>query len=371
MYPDFKFLLEGLFGIQVPEWVGLFKTFGFFMAMAFLAAAQVTVSELKRKERLGLMLPFLKKTTIEQKNEDGTKTKVTKELLTYPHQIITEIVFAGAIGGILGAKIFNAFETWSDFIQDPIGNFFSPSGLTFYGGLIVATLVIYLYTRTYKIPFKHLCDATAPAIMIAYGIGRLGCQMSGDGDWGIYNTAYLSKPDASLVYVMPQDTANAFSIITRYSEDGTHRELAPHLYFPAPSGVPRWLVAMNYPHNVANEGMRITGSEGDFSNVLPVGVFPTPIYEAFAALLIFCFMWAIRHKLKYPLHMFALYLIFAGVERFLVELIRVNTTIDLGFIKPTQAEVISVILVLIGTFILLTYKKIDAPLVPETDKINE
>lgn len=80
MYPDFKFLLEGLFGIQVPEWVGLFKTFGFFMAMAFLAAAQVTVSELKRKERLGLLLPFLKKTTIEQKNEDGTKTKVTKEL---------------------------------------------------------------------------------------------------------------------------------------------------------------------------------------------------------------------------------------------------------------------------------------------------
>ncbi len=335
----------------MPSWLGIFKTFGLLVALAFIAAARVLTSELKRKEGQGLLSPVLKKIKVKNKAADGGKAEgeTEKEVLMYPHMLITEIVFAAAIGGIIGAKIFNAFETWSEFIADPLGNLFSRSGLTFYGGFIVATIVLYYYTRKYKIPFKHLCDAAAPAIMLAYGIGRLGCQLSGDGDWGIYNTAYVTQADGVLRAATPAD-AEYIAHVTQ----GT-----PGVAYVAPVGMPRWLAAMNYPHNVGYEGMPIKDCKGDYCNVLPVAVFPTPIYEFIAGVLLFGFMWSIRKKLKYPLHMFAMYLILAGVERFLVELVRVNSKYDLGFIHPSQAEIISVVLFITGISILLFYRKKD------------
>ncbi len=353
MYPDFQYLLEALFHHSMPGWLSIFKTFGFFVALAFIAAARVLTAELQRKEKLGLLLPVWKKLKV--KNTDTSTPNapktIEKEVKMYPHQLITEIVFAAAIGGIIGAKIFNAFETWNDFIQDPINNFFSRSGLTFYGGFIVATIVLYYYTRKYKIPFKHLCDAAAPAIILAYGIGRLGCQFSGDGDWGINNTAYVTQADGTLRTALASD----MQYITTITK-GT-----PGFSFPAPNGVPQWLVAMNYPHNVGYEGMPIAGCEGEYCRVLPVAVFPTPVYESFLGIALFGLMWALRKRIRYPLHMFALYLIFAGVERFCVELIRVNTYIDLGFMRLTQAELISVILFISGVSILTFYRKMDPP----------
>ena len=350
MYPDFQYLLQALFQHDMPSWLGIFKTFGFFVALSFIAAAKATTSELKRKEKQGLLQPVLKLIKTKTTPTDGSAPEtVSKEVLMYPHQLITEIVFGAAIGGIIGAKLFNALETWSDFIRDPMGSLFSRSGLTFYGGFIVATVVLYYYTRKYKIKFKHLCDAAAPAIMLAYGIGRLGCQFSGDGDWGIYNTAYVTIADGSLKAATPADAHYIYDF-------GRNSESA---YFPAPAGVPRWLVAMNYPHNVGYEGMPIKDCKGEYCNVLPISVFPTPIYEATLGILLFCFMWAIRKKLKYPLHMFGTYLILAGIERFFVELIRVNSKYNFGFIHPTQAELISVILFATGVCILLFYRPKD------------
>lgn len=346
MYPDFQYLLQGLLGIPVPAWLGIFKTFGFLVAISFIAAARATTSELKRKEKQGLLHPIIKAVKVKEKTADGSIVTVVKDMKMYPHQLITEIVFAAAIGGIIGAKLFNAFETWSDFIQDPIGSLFSRSGLTFYGGFIVATIVLYYYARKYKIGFKHLCDAAAPAIMLAYGIGRLGCQFSGDGDWGIYNTAYVTQADGALRAATPADANYVHQMI-----GGT-----PGISYVAPAGMPRWLVAMNYPHNVGYEGVAIAGCKGEYCNVLPVAVFPTPIYEFVAGMLLFGLMWAVRKRLKYPLHMFGLYLIFAGVERFLVELIRVNSKYDFGFVRPSQAELISVILFVAGMGLLLFYK---------------
>ncbi len=346
MYPDFQYLLQALFQHDMPSWLGIFKTFGFFVALSFIAAAKATTSELKRKEKLGLMKPFIKLVKVKSKPGEDAPASGMKETLMYPHMLITEIVFGAAIGGIIGAKIFNALETWSDFVRDPIGSLFSRSGLTFYGGFIVATLVLYYYTRKFKIPFKHLCDAAAPAIMLAYGIGRLGCQFSGDGDWGINNTAYVTQADASLKAATPADA----QFIHDFSRN------TPGISFPAPAGVPRWLVAMNYPHNVGFEGIPISDCKGEYCTVLPISVFPTPIYEATLGILLFGLMWALRKKMKYPLHMFGLYLVLAGVERFFVELIRVNSKYDFGFVQPTQAELISVILFLTGMGLLLFYR---------------
>ena len=76
--------------------------------------------------------------------------------------------------------------------RDPMGSLFSFSGLTFYGGLICAALAIWWYARKHGIGFWQLNDATAPGLMLAYAIGRIGCQVSGDGDWGILNSAYIT-----------------------------------------------------------------------------------------------------------------------------------------------------------------------------------
>ncbi len=344
MFPDFRYLVYGLTGYFPPHWVGLFKTFGAMVALAFLAATWVMIRELRRKEGEGLIQPITDKKT-------GGKM--------WPHERISEIVMIAAIGGLIGAKVFNALETWQDFLRDPIGSLFSRSGLTFYGGLIVATAIFYYYAKKQKIRFAHLCDAAAPAIMVAYGIGRLGCQLAGDGDWGIYNSAYVSQSiqtangeiltSGELKQISRSQGAAA---VAYYSEK--FRGDTNLLYAPAPIWMPRWLWAQNYPRNVGNEGIKLENppNEEEYFRVLPVAVFPTPVYEAIVCVGLFFFLWSIRGRLKRPWQMFGVYLILTGAERFLVELIRVNYKYDWGFIHPTQAEIISVTLMLIGLLLL-------------------
>ena len=99
--------------------------------------------------------------------------------------LATEITLLAIVFGIIGSKLFHLFENWNAFLQDPVGMAFSPGGLTFYGGLILATLAIWLYVRRKKIPFLVVADATSPSLILAYGIGRIGCHLAGDGDYGI------------------------------------------------------------------------------------------------------------------------------------------------------------------------------------------
>lgn len=336
MFPDFRYIIYAISGHFPPEWVGLFKTFGALVAVAFLAGTWVIMKELKRKEQEGLLQPSF---------DDKKKTKV------WPSERVSEIVMIAAVGGLIGAKVFNALETWDDFILDPIGSLFSRSGLTFYGGLIVATAVFYYYAKKHKIRFAHLCDAAAPALMLAYGIGRLGCQFAGDGDWGIFNSAYITMAEGSLKQVSEQEGRDAVMYYHHHATQVSARPDTSFAYAPAPSFLPRWLYAQNYPMNVGNEGMDYPSAPSpEYHRVLPVSVFPTPIYEAVASTFLFFLLWGLRRRLNKPWQIFGLYLVLNGLERFLVEQIRVNTTYDLGFIHPTQAEIIAVGLMLAGAF---------------------
>jgi phosphatidylglycerol:prolipoprotein diacylglycerol transferase len=182
--------------------------------------------------------------------------------------------------------------------------------------------------------------------MLAYGLGRLGCQFSGDGDWGIFNTAYIANPDGSMRLSTAADA--------QYINDMVDK--TPFANITAPSWLPDWLFGMTYPHNVGHEGMPIQGCVGEYCNVLPVSVFPTPVYEFFVCVSLFFVMWILRKKLLGALKMFGLYLILAGIERFLVERIRVNYEYDWGFIHPSQAEILSVLMVITGLFLMLVYK---------------
>lgn len=426
MFPDFQYLFQTLFNAPMPEWLSIIKTFGFFVALAFIAAAITLGKELTRKEKLGLLLPEFKKVLVGQA---ATKTELflsallgfvvgykiggffghaadispdpmtyvfslkgnifvgiagaalltysryaekkkhqlaqpeLRQQATYPHDRIADIVVITLIGGLIGAKVFNAFESWDQFVKDPVGNLISSSGLTFYGGFIVAIALVYYYAKRHRINLIHLSDAGAPGLMLAYGIGRLGCQFSGDGDWGIFNSAYMTAPGkTSLMHI---DKGFFDKMVANHSSLN-YLSGAPSTYFKAPSWLPDWTVAMNFPHNVNHEGIAINGCTGTYCNVLPAGVFPTSLYEAITCILLFVVLWSIRKRMKYPLHLFGIYLILNGLERFFVEKIRVNYKYDLGFIHPTQAEIISTLLVIAGLCILLFYKKKAVPVATDT-----
>ncbi len=240
-----------------------------------------------------------------------TPKPVTKSIEIWPHQRVGDITVVAAISGIVGAKLaapFESVDNLKSFFSDPLGQLLTGSGLAIYGGLILAAIVVLWYTRKKGIPSLQMIDAAAPAIMIGYAVGRLGCQLSGDGDWGIVNA--LATPSWWIL--------------------------------------PDWLWAFDYPHNVLNEGVRIDGCTWLYCHKLAAPVFPTPVYESVMAFLITGILWMLRRRLKVPGMLFCVYLIFTGVERFFIEKIRVNPDINIAGIEATQAEYISALLILAG-----------------------
>ena len=190
------------------------------------------------------------------------------------------------------------------FIKQPAGaELFS--GLTMYGGLIFAGFMVIRYFRRNGIPPWAGMDAAAPGVMLAYGVGRLGCQTSGDGDWGIVNNR------------------------------------------PAPSWIPDWLWSYDFPNNVNGVGIPMTDGTAfpGYGMVLPEPVWPTSIYEFIMGVGLFFVLWAWRKKLSVPGMIFFLFLALNGVERFFIEKIRVNVPFAGTW---TQAEVISLILIIVG-----------------------
>jgi prolipoprotein diacylglyceryltransferase len=309
-----------------------------------------------------------------EKNKVKLAKPEERTIRIWPSDRVGDMTIIAAVAGFAGAKIFDNLENWDRFIQDPIGNLFSRSGLTFYGGLICATIALWYYFRKKKISFISICDATAPSLMLAYGIGRIGCQVAGDGDWGIINSAYLSYTDGNLASnVTPEKLDTALKMYgNMYLETG--QSFPPeHKAVKAFMGLPDWMFAYSYPHNVNKMGIGTTHCfYDDYCNHLPLPVFPTPLYEIVMALLIFALLWAIRKKITIPGRLFAVYLIFNGLERFLIEKIRVNTKYSFLGLHPTQAEIISLCLVIAGV-ILYWYApkiKITLPGKPITEEPN-
>lgn len=419
MYPNLYYFFKDVLSV---EWsfLRLFNTFGLFVAIAFIVASWIMGIELKRKQQLGLFVHTDKKIisgkpasfsdllinfilgfifgykiigalivphaldnpqafllsgdghmffglllgsiTAGYKYYELNKTKLEKPeertVRIWPQDRVGDIVLLAAVFGFLGAKIFHNLENWNDFIQDPIGSLISFSGLTFYGGLICATLAIAVYAKKHKIPFLHLADATAPALMIAYAIGRIGCQVAGDGDWGIINSAFITDASGNVIRATTEQFNAAlqqhhgFYINIFGSLDQVH-----HINVQPVSWLPNWLFGYTYPHNVINEGVPLANCSGEYCNALPLAVFPTPFYETIASTVFFFVLMKLRKHIKTAGTIFGIYLMMNGFERFWVEKIRVNTVYQFGNFHPTQAEIISTILFLTGLALYFLSKR--------------
>lgn len=418
MYPNLYYVFKDLFGV---EWQGLslLNTFGLMVALSFVGAAVTLTSELKRKEKQGLLHPREESITVgkgagffslllngvigflfgykisgvfidrpdeipvreyifspegnilgglllgglmaflkwREKEKEKLKSPEQRQVRIWPHDRVGDFVVLAMVFGILGAKLFDNLEHPAEFLADPIGKIFSTGGLTFYGGLIVATVAICIYASRKGISVKHLVDAAAPGLMLAYALGRIGCHVAGDGDWGIYNSAYTTDPVGKVVSADPSLFRQRLAKDSTYFLQGRVKSYASLGEVPQAavrgSVLPAWFFAYAYPGNVNKDGIVIPGNEEEHNRMLPQPVFPTPMYETIICLIFFFAMWAGRHKIKTPLVMFGLYLMLNGLERFIVEKIRVNMLYEFGSFQVSQAGLIAMGLMLSGLILIL------------------
>jgi phosphatidylglycerol:prolipoprotein diacylglycerol transferase len=96
-----------------------------------------------------------------------------------------EIVFAALVGGVVGARGYYLIENFSQVKHDLLGSIFSGSGLVWYGGAIGGAIGVIAWMRWRKALELRMLDMCATALALGYAIGRIGCQVSGDGDYGV------------------------------------------------------------------------------------------------------------------------------------------------------------------------------------------
>lgn len=427
MYPNLYYVFRDWFGVEW-KFLHFVNSFGFFVAIGFLVCSVVLARELKRKSKDGVFQPTEETITVGQpasigelltnfilgfllgykilgllflknslnvnpqeyifssegnllaglalgavfaamkwteKNKQKLAKPETRTIRVWPHDRVGEITMIALIFGLVGAKIFDTFENWDSFIKDP-SSIFSASGLTFYGGLILAGVALWWFTRKHKIPFIHFVDVMGPVMMLAYGLGRIGCQVSGDGDWGIYNAAFKTTPNGGILPAAAGD----FQAAVAANSDFFARHDTHHAFFPKPgflSFLPDWFFAYDFPHNVNETGVRLANcADLQYCNHLPVPVFPTSLYEIIVCLILFGILWMLRKKIKVPGLLFGIYLVFNGLERFMIERIRVNVKMHFLGIEMTQAQLISFAIVLAGIAMIIFAKMNDKKVKPSS-----
>jgi phosphatidylglycerol---prolipoprotein diacylglyceryl transferase len=271
-------------------------SFGLMMAVAFLTANYFFTKELKRR---GL-----------------------------DERMAGQVTIIALIGGVAGSTVFSILENWSDFIHDPVGQFFSPAGLTFYGGFLVAMAWIYFYVKRKGLRFAMFADMIAPTVLLAYGIGRIGCQLAGDGDYGI-----PSRLPWAMSY--PQGTAKPTYTLADYFKMHPGESAAWHYDSLASITVGRDQL-----------GERISR----FDQI--VTVHPAPVYETLFCVIAFYFIWKYRKKFDSEIgKVFSITVVVMGVERLLIEFIRINPL----YWGLSMAQWISIGLIMIGSYMLGVY----------------
>jgi phosphatidylglycerol:prolipoprotein diacylglycerol transferase len=207
-----------------------------------------------------------------------------------------------ALGGIVGAKLYYVALHMQDLVQNPLGELTNRGGLVWYGGFIGGSLAFMWQARRHKLLLGAAFDSTAPAIALAYAVGRMGCFLVGD-DYGLPTNSWvgIAFPDGS-----PPSSA------------GYLRSVGATI----PASIP--------------------------DNVI-MRVHPTQLYEIAAALVIFWILWKLSEEPRRPWAMFGAYMGLYGIERFLVEFVRAKG--DRYFFGLSTSQVASLVVMLAGTYL--------------------
>lgn len=271
--------------MSYPYILDTIPTFGALTAGAIALAAWTLSREVKRYEALGKLQPRT-------------------------HEIVMQAIAPALLFAFLGARVFHILDFPSEFLADPAAMIFTRSGFSIFGGLVFGIVAGIVSLRRHAVPVVPVLDALAPALALGYAVGRIGCQIAGDGDWGIAADMAL-KPD----------------------------------------WLPQWLWAQTYSGNVLGEV------------IAAPGVYPTPLYETLMALMMFGVLWVARSQQYAAGYLFSLYLLLSGFERLLIEKIRINVHYHAFGFAFTQAEAIAFALI-VGGFVGVLVTKRSARLVP-------
>jgi phosphatidylglycerol:prolipoprotein diacylglycerol transferase len=222
----------------------------------------------------------------------------------YDPEYSSSIVIVAAVMGLVGSRLYAILDDLPTYLADPKSMIFSGSGFVFYGGMIGGLLGAYLVSRWYRIGFGSTLDMCGPALAIGQAIGRMGCQLAGDGDWGL------------------------------------------------PSNVP-W--AMAYPRAIVGWNSETVLKLDDHyrlvSGYFPgVRVHPAPVYETILYLGVFTILWSMRKTSYPPGRVMYWYMVLAGGARFLAEFWRINPRV---FYMFSEAQLIALAMVIVGGIALV------------------
>jgi phosphatidylglycerol:prolipoprotein diacylglycerol transferase len=190
-----------------------------------------------------------------------------------------ELLFVAGLGGFAGARLYYLVQHWADVKGDLLHNVFSGSGFTWYGGLLGGFVYV---------PLGLMANAAGPAVAIGYAIGRIGCLLSGDGDYGSPTKSFLGI---------------AF----------------PHGTVPTPPGVKVW---------------------------------PTPPMETITMLVVCWLLYRMAQRPQPGWYVWGWFMVLAGAERFLIEFIRRNPVVFLGLRTTQWESLASVaigVAIILGT----------------------
>lgn len=260
---------------RLPEWVPFLggepiTSFGVMMLLSFLTAGYLVRAEMAR---------------------EGMDPDQAWDLL-----------FMAVLGGIGGAKLYYVFLNYPRLVEEGMSFLLSRGGLVWYGGFLGATALVVWEIKRKGLPLGKMADLIAPALALAYAVGRMGCFLVGD-DWG--------RPTDSWVGI-------AF-----------------------PQGTPATSVS-----NIEQQfGIQVDPALIEkYGQIVPVH--PTQLYEVGMSTLIFFLLWRIRRHDHAPGWLFMLWLILAGFERFIVEFFRAKDDRFFGVI--TLAQIISLAIATVG-----------------------
>lgn len=262
-------------------------TFGLMVATGLLVAAYVLQADLDRRREGFLKRGYLRETKEPSHHDEGFL-----------------VIGIAGISGLVGAKLYHAFQDPSTWKAELVSRY----GFAWFGGFLGGFVALWFLAKHYGIPVLEFMDVCSPAASVGYAIGRIGCLLSGDGDYGI------------------------------------------------PTRLP-WGMSFPYPATVPTTGPWDPESHSGVCNKfgLPENctVHPTPIYEFLIWMLIAVILWQMGKKAlngEAAGKVFSYYLILTGIARLLIEFIRINPRSFFGMSNAQTASLVSIVLGIILAF---------------------